>query len=167
MASNTEPSIPDEVLQIPAFAGLLRGSPPAVSAPREPRTPEYDVIERNAESLLASGFGFYRPLDDSGTVVFNTQFISAEELQVADKSGKLDQLTTPVGELTAAFNAELGDDGATPAAAAAPPPAPMSPTPVVPQVNNLRKTNLQQGAPTSGPAPGQGRILNNILKSAV
>ena len=164
-----EAGIPDEILQIPAFAGLLRGSPPAVLAPREPRLPEYDLIEKNADSLLASGFGFYRPLDDSGTVIFNERFISPEQLQVADKKGQLSKLVTPVGDLSAAYAAEFGgpEGTAAPMSPTPSPAAPMSPTPTPPQVDTLRKNNLQAGSPTSGPMPGAGRILNSILKPAV
>lgn len=164
-----EATIPDEILQIPAFAGLLHGSPPAVFAPREPRMPEFQAIEANAETLVEAGFGFYRPLDDSGTVIFNSQFISPEEIKLADEKGQLSTVATPASELVGAYNAEFGGEAA-PAAPAPAAPVPMSgpaPAPVPGPVTTQRLKNLSPGAPTSGPAPGQGRILNGILKTPV
>jgi hypothetical protein len=45
--------------------------------------------------------------------------------------------------------------------------APPAPASVQRRLMQQRVTNLSGGAPTSGPAPGAGRLLNNILKPVV
>jgi hypothetical protein len=168
------PTIPDEVLQIPAFSALLRGAPPAVYAPATERAlPEVQAIERNIEPLMEAGFGIYKPLDGSGSVLFNTQFVDEAQLKVADQKGKLNEFAPPISELLGFFNSEIPAEGAAPAAApvAAPTAAPVSAPAPAPSaqraVAQKRATNLQTGGPTSGPTPGQGRVLNSILKPVI
>ncbi len=164
----TEPTIPDEVLSIPAFGALLRGSPPAVYAPKGVRTPEVDIIERNIEPLIESGFGIYKTLDGKGSVLFNTQFIDEAELKVADQKGKLDVIAPPLTEALDFFNSKIPQDGAAAPAATAPPAPAMSAAPATPEPTvNARTKNTLPGSPTDGPVPGQGRILNAILKPVV
>lgn len=51
-----------------------------------------------------------------------------------------------------------------PSAGQTPPVAPSLPASVQKRLLAERNANLTAGAPTSGPAPGQGRLLNSILK---
>lgn len=173
-AASGSATIPDEVLQIPAFGALLKGSPPAVYAPATERgLPEVQAIERNIEPLMEAGFGIYKPLDGSGSVLFNTQFVDEAQLKVADQKGKLNEFAPPISELLGFFNAELPAESAAPAAAPVAPvaAAPVSAPPAAPSaqraVAQKRATNLQTGGPTSGPTPGQGRVLNSILKPVI
>lgn len=166
-----EAEIPDEVLAIPAFRGLLEGKPAAAFAVDGETGPEIAAIVKNAQTLMETGFGFYRGLDDKTNVVFNTQFISGDEIKKADQAGKLAEVAVPFSELQSSFNSAMGRSAApAPAPSAAPAPgasgAPQ-PAEVASRTNNARIKNLQPGAPSSGPAPGQGRLLNNILKTTV
>ncbi len=174
--SDADPVIPDEVLRIPAFGALLQGAPPAVRVPVGVESPEVEVITRNRDALVNAGFGIYRTKDNSEGVFFNTQFISPEEIQLADQKGKLDEIAPPIDELKNFFDAELSKEGAAPAPGgpATPPtaaPATSMTPPAAPQaqkaIANSRLKNVALGAPTSGPAPGGGRLLNSILKPTV
>jgi len=166
--TETEASIPDEILQIPAFAALLQGAPPAVYVPKGFRTPEVEAVERNIEPLLAAGFGIYKPLDGQSSVLFNTQFITEEELKVADQKGKLDVLAPPLTEALDFFNQNIPQDGApsaapTAGAVSAPPP----PASVQTKAQTARTNNTLPGGPSDGAFPGQGRLMNAIFKPVV
>lgn len=167
--------IPDEVLEIPEFAGLLRGTPPAVWAENGVKTPEGDIIVKNQKALEEAGFGFYNSPDKKTNVVFNSQYTSLPEIEKMDKAGKLRQFATPLDELRGSF-APADEAAAAPADGSAPADAGMTPAPVAPvppaasldkKLATARIDNLGAGAPTSGPVPGQGRILNSILKPTV
>jgi hypothetical protein len=54
---------------------------------------------------------------------------------------------------------------ATPSGAT--PPAGAPPTATPSRVTTQRKQNLTAGSPTSGPRPGAGRVLNEIMKPVV
>ncbi len=171
-APAAEPSIPDEILQIPAFSAILRGTPPAVYVPKGLRTPEVEAVERNIEPLMASGFGVYRPLDGKSSVLFNTQFVTEEELKVADQKGKLDVLAPPLTEALDFFNQNVPADGAAAPAPIAPVTAPAMPGPSMApaaqsSIQSARTENTLPGSPSSGPVPGQGRILNAVLKPVI
>lgn len=178
------PELPDEVLQIPAFQALMSGAPPATSADIKTldKSPEGKIIAKNAEPLQASGFGFYRALDGSTGVIFNGLYLAPEQLQEADRAGQLAQIAPPFDTL----NQAVATSGPiNPALSAGTPPAapPTPPAPTPPQTSSgqlpappastqtslarSRTKNLQPGSPTSGPAPGRGRLLNNLLKPAI
>lgn len=175
--------IPDEVLQIPAMQGLVAGQPGAFSALVEDfeKKPEGKVLAANVKPLQEAGFGLYRSLDGSKGVLFNTLFVSPEEIQAADQSGQLEAIAPPFDELNAAI-AQSGSanpvlqEGARPTgmkmggtqpSSAMPMPAgspkPM-PSGAQKTLASKRAANMQLGAPTSGPEPGQGRLLNALLK---
>lgn len=161
--------IPDEVLSIPAFRAILEGSPPAVLITQTEfqADPSLAVIQSNVEPLLYSGFGFYQPKDGQSAVVYNSQFIDGNALKIADDKGQLASLAAPYSELKGFFDANIGEASV---AAPAPSSQPMgSPAPAASQnkLTTARVNNLALGSPTSGPAPGQGRVLNNILKATV
>lgn len=157
--------IPDEVLQLPEMAGLLRGTPPAIWSEHGVKTPETEVIVKHQNELANAGFGFYNSPDKKTNVIFNTQFTSLPEIQAMDKAGKLREFATPLADVTAAFSGA----GAPPAEGQSAPPqaiAPANPS-MDAKLATQRVNNLGPGDPTSGPLPGQGRILNSILKPTV
>lgn len=179
-----ESSLPDEILQIPAFQGLLAGQPVAVSASIEDfsKRPEGLVIQKNKDALLASGIGLYRSLAGDLGVLFNQAYINGEDLKTADKEGTLAELApsfdavnqqlSASGDANPILNAQTptgikqpGAPSILPPVASteAPPAGPMAP-PTPQKAIGAKMRNLAMGSPTSGPAPGQGRILNSILK---
>lgn len=165
--------IPDQVLQLPAFRALLEGSPPAVKVTQAEfqSDPAVAMIQGFAEPLLYSGFGFYQPKDGQSSVIYNSRFIDGNALKIADEKGKLDTVAAPYSELKAFFDQNIGEaTEAGPTVSASPQSQPMgAPAPASSQTQlaNARIANLAPGQPTSGPAPGQGRVLNNILKATV
>lgn len=172
--------LPDELLQIPAMQAVMAGQPGAFSAvlSQFEKMPESKVIAANKDKLMQAGFGLYRSLDGQHGAVFNQLFVSPDEIKAADKAGQLavvappfDQLNMEVGKAGAA-NPVLAE-GERPADFRAGMPAP-APGPVEPpsasaqqSLATKRANNMQLGSPTSGPVPGEGRLLNTILKPVV
>lgn len=170
--------LPDELLQIPALQGLFAGSPPAFSASLKEfeKRPEAKTISKNKDALMGAGMGFYRSLDGQRGVVFNTLYVSGDDLKKADQSG---QLSSVAPEFTQVNDSIAGSGDANPVLNAAPPsgmansapptnapgamPAPQ-PASAQKTIASQRNKNLQVGAPTTGPDPGAGRLLNSILK---
>lgn len=162
--SDSQPTIPDAVLEIPAMYGLLRGAPAAISVPIGFKSPETALIGKHAQDLVNAGMGFYDSEDKSMRVMFNEAYVNAKQLADADKAGKLSQIVVPLEAVNAEVNgAEAGASVPAVAPAAGTPPAASAQR----SLNTKRVNNLQPGSPTSGPAPGAGRVLNNILKSTV
>lgn len=184
----TEGELPEELIRIPAVQAVMAGSPPAVSMPLKnaDNREEVQVIAENKAALEAAGMGFYRSISGDLGVMFNGLRIHPEDIQAADKAGKL-QAVAPDFD---AINREVAQSGAnhpilkadrppaaTPIAASAAtapqaasgklslvPPAPAS---VARKLAAQRIMNLQAGAPTSGASPGAGRLLNQVMKPAV
>lgn len=173
--------LPDELIQLPAFQALFSGQPPALSGSLKEleKRPEAKLVASNKEALLRSGIGFYRSLGGDLGVLFNQLYIHPSELQAADKAGKLQEIAPPIDTVAQGIsksgkdNPVLAHSGKLPAgfkgAPVSTPPQSSSggaPLPASAQkkVTGARITNLQPGAPTSGPAPGAGRLLNEILK---
>lgn len=167
----------DELLQIPAMQALFAGSPPALSTSLKDfsNRPEAKLMGDHKDELMKAGIGFYRSLGGDLGVLFNQLHIAGQDLQEADKAGKLlevappfDQVTQQVtgsGEAHPSLTAQVPGGPKTAAPQAIPPsPAPAS---VQNKQTTARLKNVQPGSPTSGPAPGAGRILNNILKPVV
>jgi hypothetical protein len=195
--SGSIPGLPDELLHTPAIQALIAGTPPAVSASvKEFETnPIAKLIIENKDDLLRAGMGFYRSLSGDIGVIFNQFHIHPSDLQAADKAGKLAQVAPSFDALNAevaksgpnnpVLSATAVPGGPKPASLPTPPqvasgttaPAPASTAPpsnVAPatakiqsQIMGSRAKNVAQGGPTTGPVPGQGRILNNILKPVV
>lgn len=146
--------------------GLLHGAPPAVYAEVTSKAPEVAVVVKHQKALEDSGFGFYRSKDDTLTVLYNSVYVSPEQLKEADEAGKLTEVAVPLDQATSQF--EGAASGVAPsagpgvAASGSPPSAGAQK-----KVTTARLKNLQPGSPTSGPLPGAGRILNNILKKTV
>jgi len=173
--------IPDAVLAIPEFSGLLQGKPAAVSIDKDDPSPESALIGENQQPLFDAGFGFYAAKDGVTHVMFNTQFTDQASIEAADAAGKLDEVAVPFGELKASFEVAAGraaSEGSAPTSEAPPAAAPEAggPAQVAPappaasldkKLATARIKNLAPGGPASGPTPGQGRILNSLLAPTV
>lgn len=164
---DTGGEIPDEILQIPAFEGLLQGRPAAVYDYKGSGTPVMEAIPKYAQQLADAGIAFYKSKDGALAVMFNTQFVSPEDIEKADAEGKLTEVAEPLAAVTGAYDAVLNEDAAAAPSPAAPAPTSVTPAPVENKLTTARLANVQSGAPTSGPKPGAGRVLNNVLKRAV
>lgn len=176
--------LPDELLQLPSMGPLLAGSPPALSLKIKDmeKTEDGKLLAKNFKALQDAGIFAYRALDKETGILGNSLYIAPEAIKSADEAGQLSQIA-PAWNLVgqeASRNASINPvltAGAPPATAA------MAPAPVPPQqssgrlpappasaqtsLSKARTKNLQPGSPTSGPAPGRGRILSNILKPAI
>lgn len=185
-ASSGGSSLPDEILQIPAMQAVFAGQPAAVSTPIESfkNRPEAKLLEQNKDALLRAGLGMYRNLGGDLGVIFNQLRISGEQLKAADQAGQLLEVAPPFDQVNASI-AQSGESNPVLSAempaglASAPAPAAANqvgspvgspkPLPASSQkaITNARLKNQMLGKPTDGPKPGQGRILNNILKPVV
>jgi hypothetical protein len=170
--------LPDELLEaVPALGLLMEGAPPATYAASDAEYPELKVVEKHVKDLGKAGFGIYQTKDKANVVLFNGLLVTPDEIKAADEAGQLDSVATPYDQLRNEFKAAAGDSGGpAPAsgaesevsAAPAAPAAPAGDSSTTPsQITTARVANLDVGAPTSGPVPGQGRILNSILKPVV
>ena len=158
--------LPDELLAQPFIAALMQGTPPAVYVPNDFTSPEVELVIKNAEALGNAGFRIYPSKSKPVTVLFNAVKLSPEEVSEADASGKIDQIAIPFQELQEVIAGASGE-AASPAPAAA---APVSTAPVPmadERVTSARVKNLVPGTPTSGPTPGQGRLMSNISKPVI
>lgn len=177
--------LPDALINIPAVQAITAGQPGAFSAilTEFEKVPEAKIIAKNKDNLMKAGFGFYRSLDGQKGVVFNQLFVSPDEITAADTAGQLEVIAPPFlelnetvakagadnpvlaeGERPTGFKSGTGAPASAPIAA-----APIRPLPAGAQktLASRRATNLQPGAPTSGPAPGEGRLLASILKPVI
>jgi hypothetical protein len=132
----------------------------------------------------------YSALDGKTGVVFNQLYVHPEELKAADAAGQLHTLAPPFDQvnhlisksgtahpaLDTGHQVPTGLKGAPipqpPQVAGAAPVAPSASIPPLPasaqrKALTAQIANLSPGSPTSGPVPGQGRLLNNILKPVV
>lgn len=176
--------LPDEVVQIPAMQALLAGQPAALSASIEEmgQRPEAKAIIANKDPLMQAGIGLYRSLDGATAVMFNQFHIHGEEIKQADEQGQLLEVAPPFdmvndqvaksGEGNPVLSAEGPQGGFKEAPAPTTPQAGSTP-PVEPAMAKAkpsaaaRAKNATPGSPTSGPKPGQGRLLNQILKPVI
>lgn len=180
------PEVAEDLLRIPAFAGLFAGEPPALSASGQEmaKRPEGKLIQENVDGLKKMGIGLYRSIGGDVGVLFNQFYISGEELKAADEAGKLQEVAPPFDAVNQQV-AGMGQDqhpaakkrqqpqGFKTAPAPAPPqmgspvtaPAPATPKDI--KAQQARMKNMQPGSPTSGPKPGAGRLLNSILKPVI
>lgn len=174
----SEDQLPDEVLKVPAMAALLQGSPPALYAPVDADFPELKELGKYGKELLNAGIGALQTPDGANVVVFNALYVKPEEIEQAVANGTLDQIAVPYEQIRSEFEGAASEPSKAAKASAGE--APASGAPAVPgpsgnppapaaqkRMTTARVKNLAPGAPTSGPAPGQGRLLNNILKPTV
>ena len=174
------------MIKVPALQALLAGAPPAVSMTlkgSEDRD-EVKMLAEHKDELLKAGFAFYRSMSGDLGVMYNSLRIHPQDLQAADKQGKLRALA-PDFDLVNHEVAKMGlkhpihfatpPTGLAAPTATTPPQAasgalPLTPPPAAAVQRKLaqaRIMNLQPGAPTSGPEPGGGRLLNQVLKGVV
>jgi len=187
-AKSDTTGLSDELLKIPAIQAVFAGSPPAVSAPiaEFAKVPEAKLIVKHKDQLLAAGMGFYKSLAGDTGVLFNQLHVHGDDLKAADQAGQLAQIAPSFDQINMAvaksganhpvLNAKVPTGAKAPTPQAAPQiNSPMAPqaAPKAPAAAAQRKlmtarvTNMQPGAPTSGPSPGAGRILNSILKPVI
>lgn len=178
--------LPEELLRTPAMQAVLAGAPPAVSDNLKSKRPEFAQIARHKDSLLSAGLGLYRSLSGDTGVLFNQLYINGNDLLAADKAGQLLAVAPPVDQVAAeiaksGMNNPIFTRESVPTGAAAPassePPQSASgllaggATPqnseLQSKVLGARLKNAAPGAPTSGPAPGRGRLLNKILSPVI
>lgn len=184
------PPMPPALLKIPAFSGLLTGKPGAFSLPIKESKNRADLQDfaKYKDWLGRAGMYVYSALDGKTGVVANALYIHPEELKAADAAGQLHQIAPPFD----AVNHTIGKSGTAhpaldtnhkipvglkgppvpqpPVAASAAPPAPNLPPPPASaqrKVLTAQVNNMQPGGPTSGPAPGAGNLLRNILRPVV
>lgn len=171
--------LPDDLLKVPAMQAITAGQPAAFSAilSQFEKVPEAKLIADNKDALMQAGFGFYRSLDGQKGAVFNQLFVSPDEIKAADQAGQLDQVAPPFDQLNMDV-AKMGEanpvlaEGARPEgfrAGAAPVGASPAPLPASAQktLASKRANALTPKGPTSGAAPGAGRLLNSILSPVV
>lgn len=170
----------DELLKIPALQAVFAGTPAAFSASMAEldKLPEAKLIASHKNELMNAGFGLYRTLDGKNGVLFNSLYVSPEEIKQADQSGQLSQIAPPFMQLnqsvaaSGAANPVLNHQGVPTGMKGAPAigsPAPMAgpkqaPASVQKTLASKRAANLQVGAPSSGPVAGAGELLRSIMK---
>lgn len=186
--------LPDELLKIPAFQALFAGSPPALSfdIAKSKNREETKLVVDNKDALMAAGIGFYRALSGKTGVMFNQLRVHGEDIQAADKMGKLQViapdfdavnhavaksgLKNPVlavsgvpGGPASPRSGGAGVASGSPQASPAPSPLPL-PSPGgsgsrgAQRLLAKRVSSLEPGSPLSGPVPGAGRLMTQILK---
>lgn len=135
---------------------------------------------------MSVGMGMYRSLAGDLGVLFNRAYVSDQEIMDADKAGQLASVAPSFDEVnqqlsSAGQNHPILDKSRTPptgfktsgppAVGATPPisPAPgaQQPAPASPKLVAGKARNIPAGSPTSGPKPGAGRLINQILKPVV
>lgn len=185
------PPLPPALLKIPAFSGLLTGKPGAFSVPIKEAKNRTDLQDfaKYKDYLGKAGMAVYTALDGKTGVVFNQLYIHSEELKAADAAGQLTKLAPPFDQVNHAISkmgtahpaldsghsVPTGLKGAPipqpPQSADVPPMAQAGPAPesagVQRKVMAARLTNMQPGSPTSGPVPGAGNLLRQVLKPVI
>lgn len=142
------------------------------------------LLAENKDQLTQMGFGFYRSMDGTTGVMYNSMHIHPQDLAAADKAGKLRQIA-PDADVVNHQVAKLGllhpvhtmhpsrvpTAPAQPSYQAPPQGAALNLQPpaagVQRKLASARLAALQPSAPTSGPAPGGGQLLNSVLKQVV
>ena len=177
-APGDELTIPDEVLMIPEFAGLLQGAPPAMSVERDATGPEIDTVIKNAPTLKEAGIDILEA--NSGKyVIYNSQYVTPEEVIAADKTGKLEELAPPFAEVKSSIQAATQGKGGKKEAAKPEAPTGMvesnvggplpkpAPASAIKSMTNARIKNVTKSEPTQGAVPGAGRVMNSILQPTI
>ena len=186
-------ALPHDILKLPSFMALIAGAPPALSArigKGHDDNPAFEVIKKHKELLQQAGFGFYKSLSGQFGVIYNSLYIHPEDILAADKAGQLQHIAPPSN----AIHHAIGKSGLAnpilrvqnpPGAPAqqkstAPPqtasgllPVPSQQATAGPSAGvqdrgqQARLTALKAGGPLTGPSPGAGRLMNQILRPVV
>lgn len=170
---------PQALVESPVMQALIAGSPGAVSGSIKAFStrPEAKILTQHKDLIAQAGMGFYRSLDGDTGVIFNQRFVNGEQVKQADSAGQLASIAPPFDTVESEVSKSglkhpsIQPGGQPTGLAGAPQPmAGASPAPAPLGASAQRKaltaqiSNLQPGSPTSGPQPGAGRLLNNILK---
>lgn len=185
------PHLPESALKIRAVQQVLVGNPPGFRVPPGYFYPDLKPLQTHMPELLKGGLRIYKAESTGDAVFHNPVLLPTEELKAIDAAGKLDQYIPEYGQMTGQLPTELSDEeamkefadsedthrrivaaGMVPTGSAGgsqtpQPSAPPAPAAVQNRIAASRSAALQPGAPSSGPAPGGGRILNGLLKTAV
>lgn len=157
--------LPEEILAMPVFKGILEGTPAALWVKTGSKTPEAVAAVRHGKKLNEVGLFFDRSKEEGVDILWNAQYLSPQLVESAKKKGKLKEIASPLDEVLASINgtgaAPETEGGALPASGMP------SPVPVDSALNTARTNSLQPGGPTSGNYPGGGRIINEITKNAI
>lgn len=155
----------EQLAELAPVKAVLDGEPPAVSVPPLPMEQQPPVVQTLANSipqLNELGLSVYRSNDDAvGVVLFNSELLTAEEVQEADKAGSLGSLVTPLDSL---LNGPPAKSQPGPAATT-PPPTP-APVPANTKMQGRRlKALVEDEQPTERKLPAGGRVLNSLLNN--
>lgn len=155
--------VPEEILSMPVFAGILSGAPAALWVETGSKAPEAVAAVRHGKKLNEVGLFFDRSKEEGIDILFNAQYLSPQLVETAKKKGKWKEIASPLAEVTAQLSGT-----ASPEAGAATLPASGMPSsvPVDSPLDTQRKNNLVVGSPTSGLA-GQGRVMNSLIQPTV
>lgn len=158
--------VPKEILELPVFAGLLQGAPAGLWVETGSKAPEAVLAVKNGKKLNEIGLFFDRSKEEGVDIIFNAQYLSPQLVESAKKKGKLKEITSPLSEVSAQLNGAASPEAGGGALLAAGTPGPSGGLPETP-INTQRLENLQPGSPTSGPLPGQGRVLSSLMKPTI
>jgi hypothetical protein len=168
-APEGDAGIPEDVLRIPAIYGLLQGKPAAIYSPKNQPDPDISTVLKHGNELINAGFRFYEATSKPVNVLYNTLFLSEEDLQKADTSGELDKVAEPFAEVKASFDSlrtkKTGETGSAAPAAAPAVAAGGAPAPAGVQ-NKLATARIGALTPENS-TTGRGRILTAIQKPVV
>lgn len=172
--------------KFPVVHALVAGDIKGVYAPKGLKASEELAVQTNPVLIKHLGLGVYRPKDkDVQAVLYNPNKISLEQLQKADKEDKLTSILQPVtkflgqnpGGPSSIGDGPTGGLTGNQTSQDQPTNAPSSePVQVMPRPTfgaeaqrmaaEMRSKNFAPAAPTAGPVPGGGTILNGLLKRA-
>jgi hypothetical protein len=149
------------------------------------KTADGKIIAKNGQSLQEAGLGFYKSMHGDTGAIYNQMYVHPQDLQAADKAGKLTQVAPPWHTVDHAISKSggahpaLNSKGAVGPAPATPMPPPQAatgaitppgkPLPAKAQ-NSLLQARIaatQPAAPTGGAVPGGSQLLNRVLKPVV
>lgn len=169
--TGSEGELSPDVLRIPAMYGLLQGKPAAIYAPKNQPDPDLSTVIKHGNELIGAGLHFYEAKSKPVNVLYNTLFLTAEDLEKADAAGELDKVAEPFADVRASFDQLRTNKPAGEAGSAAPAPAPapvaMGGAPPPASVQNKLATARINNLTPENSTTGRGRILSAIQKPVV
>jgi hypothetical protein len=176
-AGGAAPEASLNIAEAPPVKAVLAGEPPALWASTEEPNLGALFVSENLPALGQLGLGLYRGKDR--VVLFNQQMLPPEKIKALDAAGQLDSISAPIDSLLGAASPAPGPGvsgapagagaagNALPASAPAPAPAPAPPVaPAGPQAAAMRIQQLQPKTPSERPLPGQGVVINGLMRRA-
>lgn len=162
---------PEQLSQVPPVAAVLTGTPAGFWVD-EKDTHVIEPLVQSIPKLAQLGLSAYRT-QAKQVVVYNPKSLAPAALQKLDQEDKVSSTLPPLRDLAVASQKQAAP-GQAPAAPASPQPAMAAPMPGAPaapraqaKIAGTRLQALMPQDPTSGAAPGQGRILNGLLQRTV